>query len=91
MRLPSPACVPDTGFMTAAEHANIFEDLVGEITQHYRRGRVLIAIDGVDGQATGQFAESLAAAMRAGSRSVVRSTSALDAAAERHVSPPGES
>ena len=82
--LLSPACVPDTGFMTAAEHANIFEDLVGEITQHYRRGRVLIAIDGVDGQATGQFAESLAAAMRAGSRSVVRSTSALDAAAERH-------
>ncbi len=84
MRLPSPACVPDTGFMTTAGHAPIFDDLVGEITQHYRRGRVLIAIDGVDGQATGQFADSLAASMRARSRSVVRSTSVLDAAAERH-------
>lgn len=84
MRLPSPACVPDTGFMTTAEHATIFDDLVGEITQHYHRGRVLIAIDGADGQATGQFADSLAAPMRARSRSVVRSTSVLDAAAERY-------
>ncbi|MBP8882225.1 MAG: hypothetical protein KBG77_14110 [Dermatophilaceae bacterium] len=70
--------------MTTAGHATIFDDLVGEITQHYHRGRVLIAIDGVDGQATGQFADSLAASMRARSRSVVRSTSVLDAAAERH-------
>ena len=76
--------MPDTGFMTTAEQANAFDDLVGEITQHYHRGRILIAIDGVDRQATGQFADSLAAAMRAGSWSVVRSTSALDAAAEQH-------
>lgn len=82
--LPSPVCVLDTGLMITADHANIFDNLVCEITQHYHRGRVLIAVDGADGQATGQFADSLAAAMRAGSRSVVRSTSALVAVAERH-------
>lgn len=70
--------------MTTAERTTIFDDLASEITQHYYRGRILIAIDGVDGQATGQFADSLAAAMRTGSRSVVRSTSTPDPAAERH-------
>lgn len=82
--LPSPACVPDTDFMTTVEPAKIFHDLAGEITQHYHRGRVIVAVDGVDGQTTGQFADSLADAMRSGSRAVVRSNSAPDAATERH-------
>ena len=70
--------------MTSADHAPIFDDLVAEITQHYHRGRVLVAIDGADEQATGHFADSLAAAMRARSLSVFRSTNAPDSAAERH-------
>lgn len=82
--LPSSAYMPNTDPMTTAERTTIFDDLASEITQHYYRGRILIAIDGVDGQATGQFADSLAAAMRTGSRSVVRSTSTPDPAAERH-------
>lgn len=62
--------------MTTTEHATIFSDLVNEITQHYYRGRILIAIDGVDGDVTGHFANSLASAMRAKSRLVVRASSA---------------
>ena len=61
--------------MTTAESATIFDDLVGEIIQHHPRGRVLIAIDGVDAQVSGGFALSLAEAIRARSRVVVRSTS----------------
>lgn len=62
----------DTDLMTTAEPVTIFDSLVGEITQHYHRGRVLVAIDGADGQATHGFAESLAAAMRSRSWHVLR-------------------
>ena len=75
--------VPDTGLMTIAEHVAIFDSLVGEITQHYQRGRVLIAIDGADEQGTRGFADSMAVAMKARSWQVVRSTSTPRAAADR--------
>ena len=75
--------VPDTGLMTIAEHVAIFDSLVGEITQHYQRGRVLIAIDGADEQGTRGFADSMAVAMKARSWQDVRSTSTPRAAADR--------
>ncbi len=58
-----------------ADYVAIFDDLVSEITQHYHRGRVLIAIDGADEQASRQFADSLARAMTTRSLQVFRSTS----------------
>lgn len=64
--------------MTTSEYTTVFDDLVSEITQHYYRGRILVAIDGVDGDVSDQFAESLAAAMRARSWSVVQASSASD-------------
>lgn len=82
--LPIPNRVLHTDVMTTAEYATIFDDLASEIAQHYHRGRVLIAIDGVSGKSTDQFADSLAAAMPARSRSVIRTTSESGAAAGSH-------
>lgn len=76
--------VAHTDCMTTAERPLIFNTLVDEIRQHYHAGRILIAIDGADERATGHFADSLAVAMRARSQSVVRVTSATDAAAGQH-------
>ena len=70
--------------MTAAEYASIFDGLVGEITQHYPRGRVLVAVDGADEQATRPFADLLAGAMKASSWRVLRSTSTPGAGADSH-------
>lgn len=70
--------------MTAAEYASVFDGLVGEITQHYPRGRVLVAVDGADEQATRPFADLLAGAMKASSWRVLRSTSTPGAGADSH-------
>lgn len=65
----------DTELMTTSENVAIFDDLVSEITQHYYRARILIAIDGADEQASRGFADSLADAMTTKSWRVLRSTS----------------
>ena len=48
------------------------DDLVTEILNNYRRGRILVAVDGPEARSRARFADALAAALRAGGRSVVR-------------------
>lgn len=65
--------------MTDTSATAVFDALVADITQHYGRGRILIAIEGPSAAATARFADDLADAIRAQGRSATRASAHRDA------------
>ncbi|WP_210478963.1 hypothetical protein [Naasia sp. SYSU D00948] len=76
----------------APAKADVLDELVGEIRHNYPRGRLVVAVDGLDGSGTAPFADDLAEAFRrAGVMPVRASIDAFlvaepegDAAAQRY-------
>lgn len=50
----------------------VLDDLVTEILNNYGRGRILVAVDGPEAGSRARFADTLAIALRARERAVVR-------------------
>lgn len=65
--------------MTDTSATAVFDALVADITQHYGRGRILVAIEGPSAEATARFADDLAGAIRAQGRSANRASAHGDA------------
>lgn len=65
--------------MTDTSATALFDALVEEITTRAPSGRILIAIDGPDAEATGRFADQAAAALEGAGRTVERASAPGDA------------
>lgn len=51
--------------MSTTDPPGGFDDLVAEISQRHRGGRILVAVDGIEADSTRRFADTLAEAARA--------------------------
>ena len=60
--------------MTETQSTALFDALVADITTRAASGRILIAIDGADPEATGRFADQAAAALRDAGRTAERAS-----------------
>jgi uridine kinase len=58
----------------APSRSDVIAALADDILQHYSEGRVIVAIDGMDGAGKTEFADALAAHLRIGNRSVFRAS-----------------
>jgi uridine kinase len=60
--------------MSTTSTPAVFDALVAEVAQNYRHGRILVAVDGADPEATRRFADALAHAARASGTTTYRAS-----------------
>lgn len=60
--------------MSPTETPTVFDALVEEIAQNYRRGRTLVAVDGAEAGSTQSFADALADAVRTAGTATYRAS-----------------